>query len=90
MYHNERVDTFLNEYKRLERIAVDRYGFPDDGTAVSKLEKQSEFRKYKAELSYCREVRNLLQHNPKLADSFAVEPSDEMIRLLMQTIEKYK
>ena len=85
-----KTEIFLEEYKKLEDIARDQYGFPDDGKAVLNLEKMNSFRAIKAELGYCREVRNLLQHKPRLAGTFAVEPSDQMIALLRSTIERVK
>lgn len=84
------VETFLDKYKELEALAVNTYGLIPDGSAISQLERKVEFKSIKAELSYCREVRNLLQHNPKLKNEFAVEPSPKMIDLLSQTIEKVK
>ena len=84
---SSQTDLFLEEYKRLEYIAVERYGFPADGSAVLRLEQRREFRTLRAELDYCREVRNLLQHKPKLDGFYAVEPSEQMVQLLRDTIE---
>lgn len=52
--------------------------------------RRPEYRSLKTELDYCREVRNLLTHNPKLNKRYAVEPSDEMVALLDQTMEKIR
>ena len=84
------TDEYLDLYKQLEQFAIKRFGYPDDGKAVSSLEKRPEFRKVKTELQYCREVRNLLQHKPKIEKSFAVAPSEEMISFLKNTIHKVK
>ncbi len=84
------VEIFLDKYKELEALAVNAYGLAPDGSAISQLERKSEFRSIKAELAYCREVRNLLQHNPKVGNEFAVEPSSNMIELLADTIEKVR
>lgn len=84
------TEAFLDLYKQLEVMAVKRYNYPPDGTAVSKLEKRPEFRTIQPELTYCREVRNLLQHNPKVGGAYPVSPSDEMISLLKATIDKVK
>lgn len=84
------VETFLDKYKELESLAVNSYGLIPDGSAISQLQRKAEFKNIKAELSYCREVRNLLQHNPKVRNEFAVEPSSKMIDLLSETIEKVK
>ncbi|NLG24977.1 MAG: hypothetical protein GX558_06450 [Clostridiales bacterium] len=82
------ADEFLDLYKRLEGEAIDRYGFPKDGTAVSRLERLPEFRDIAQELSYCRDVRNLLQHRYQLDGGFAVQPSDGMVALLRRTLDK--
>ena len=82
------TERFLDEYKRLEEVAIKQYHFPADGTAIAKLEQEPAFRNIKAELSYCREVRNLLQHKPKIQGSYAVEPSDDMIKMLSETVQK--
>lgn len=85
-----RTEEFLDLYKQLEELAIKRYGYPDDGKAVLNLQKRTEFRNIHTELGYCREVRNLLQHKPKVAGSYAVTPSDEMIALLKETANKVK
>ena len=85
---NTKTEQFLNDYKMLEELAIAKYGFPNDGTAVSKLEHLPTFRNIKLEISYCREVRNLLQHKPKIQESYAVEPSEQMIDFLQKTISK--
>lgn len=83
-----RADEFIELYKELESAAVHSYGYPADGRAVSRLENRKEFSKISTELGYCREVRNLLQHKPKVKDRFMVEPSEEMVQLLRDTLEK--
>ena len=83
-----KTEEFIELYKQLEELAIKRYGYPSDGKAISNLEKRTEFRGIKDELAYCREVRNLLQHKPKIGNSYAVEPSDEMIMLLKTTANK--
>lgn len=82
------TEEFLELYKQLEEVAVKRYGLPEDGKAVYYLEKRPEFRNVKTELGYCRDVRNLLQHKPKVENTFAVIPSEKMVELLRRTIHK--
>lgn len=82
------TEVFLDEYKKLESAVVKKYDLPTDGTAVSRLERLPEFKSIRSELAYCREVRNLLQHKPKVGNAYAVEPSDQMIDLLRTTINK--
>lgn len=83
-----RADEFIELYKELETAAMRSYGYPSDGRAVSRLEDRKEFSKISTELAYCREVRNLLQHRPKVKDRFLVEPSPEMLQLLRDTLER--
>lgn len=85
-----RAEEFIDLYKQLEDAAVQRYGYPTDGRAVSRLEDRREFARISGELSYCREVRNLLQHKPKVRGEFMVEPSREMLQLLRETLDKVK
>ncbi|MGN0396146.1 MAG: hypothetical protein ACI4EF_12350 [Coprococcus sp.] len=84
------TEIFLDKYKQLENLAINEYRLPPDGSAVAKLEKKSEFKDIRFELNYCREVRNLLQHNQRLDEEFAVEPGTKMIELLDSVIEMIK
>lgn len=84
------TEIFLDKYKQLENIAILEYKLPTDGSAVAKLEKKSEFKNIRYELNYCREVRNLLQHNQRLDEEFPVEPSAKMIELLDSVINRIK
>jgi len=85
---NRKTELFLDKYKRLEATVSARYDLSNSESAVSFLERRPEYRAIKSELAYCREVRNLLTHNPKVRGQYAVEPSDEMIALLDRTIER--
>lgn len=83
---NSKTEEFLDLYKQLEQVAVSVYGFPADGTAISRLEKKEHFRSLAPKIKYCREVRAVLQHNPQVNGNFAVTPSDSMIELLQNII----
>ena len=83
----ERTELFLDKYKQLESFVSNKYNLTEKDTAVFYLKNLPEFRNIRIELDYCREVRNLLQHRPKIRESFAVEPSEEMIELLNRTIQ---
>lgn len=84
------TEQFLEKYKELENAAVDLYGFAEDGKAIANLMDMQEFRNIRTELSYCREVRNLLQHRARLGGEYAVEPSEAMLRLLGDAVEKVR
>ncbi len=76
------TEMFIDEYKKLEAIVSAQYNLSDSKSAVWFLEQRPEYRAIKSELAYCREVRNVLTHNPKVRNQYAVVPSDEMITLL--------
>ncbi len=84
------TDLFIEKYKELEMTAVTTYKLREDGRAVAELERMEQFSDIQSKLYYCRNVRNLLQHNAKLSDSFTIEPTDEMIKLLADTIYRIK
>jgi len=85
---NKKTERFLDTYKKLEATVSAQYALSDSDSAVGFLERRAEFRSIKKELAYCREVRNLLTHNPKIDGRYAVEPSDAMIALLDRTISR--
>ena len=82
-----RTERFLDLYRELEQTAIGVYGFPTDGTAISRLEKLPYFSEQRAGLKYCREVRALLSHNPKVEEEYAVEPGEGMLHLLEELLE---
>ena len=77
-----RTEEFLDLYKQLEQAATSAYGWEPDGLAIYRLERMDQFESRRTELSYCREVRNLLQHNCLIDGEYAVEPSEPMLALL--------
>ena len=83
-----KTELFLDKYRQLEAAITTEYDLSDRDSPIAVLIKKPEFRSLRAELDYCREVRNLLSHNPKVNSSYAVEPSDEIIDLLEQTLQK--
>ncbi len=83
-----KTDLFLYKYRQLEDTVRAKYGA---GYSVSRLEDMGEFRHCSGRIKYCRELRNLLVHNPKLDGQWAAEVNDSMIRFvenLMLRIEK--
>ncbi len=49
---------------------------------------QPEFERFRPELEYCRDVRNLLSHKPKVAGEYAVEPSEAMLASLRRILRR--
>lgn len=86
-----RASEFIELYKQLEAGIKER--FPGlEGSAVPWLSTRRDFKHLRAELDYCREVRNLLSHRPKPSSGngaqFAVEPSEAMLQLLRDVIRE--
>ena len=82
------AEIFLDHYKDLEYIIREKYKLENWESTIHYLTGKREFKKIVNELQYCREVRNLLSHKPKLNDRYSVEPSDEMIHLLKTVKER--
>ncbi|MBQ4094320.1 MAG: hypothetical protein IJC61_04675 [Oscillospiraceae bacterium] len=78
----DRTEAFLDKYRQLEEVAIEEYGYLDNGNAISNLERRKEFKDISSQLSYCRKVRNLLCHTPKIDEAYAVTPSEGMLELL--------
>ncbi len=79
---NSNAEIFLECYRELEYAIRNKYNLDNWDSAINYLTAKREFRSLTDELKYCREVRNLLAHKPKVDDQFCVEPSDRMIQLL--------
>jgi len=87
---NSKTELFLNKYKELESVIAAEHNLANSESAIGFIMRKPEYRSIKSELDYCREVRNLLTHNPKVKNRYAVEPSEEMILLLEQTTERIR
>ena len=80
---------FLELYKRLESAIRDKYDVPQGIGAVSWLIRNEQgFGGVRDELNYCREVRNLLQHNERVRGDYAVIPSVGMMQTIKSTIDR--
>ena len=82
------AEIFLDDYRKLEDIIRNKYHLENWESAMNYLEKRTEFKEIASELRYCREVRNLLSHKPKVRQEYSVEPSDEMVKLLEDMIRQ--
>ena len=78
-----KTELFLDKYKQLEETVRKKFG---GAGSVSRLETLPEFRRMSAKIKYCRELRNILQHNPKLNGEWGVEVNDRMISFLDELI----
>lgn len=85
---NSKTDLFLDTYRRLEAAVREAYHLSESQSAVKYLAERPEFKAMRSDLDVCREVRNLLSHNPKLNDHYAVEPSGELVTLLNRALRQ--
>lgn len=81
-------ELFIEKYKHLEKAAINAFGFETDGRAIYNLERMPRFRNDRNLISYCRDVRNLLQHNPKIDGKGAVQPSESILSFLDDLINR--
>lgn len=81
-----RVDEFLDKYKRLEEVVRTAYHLESSKNPIYELKSRSKSSREASALDYCREVRNFLQHTPKVDGAYAVVPSDEMVAFIDKLI----
>ena len=87
------AEQFIDKYKQLEMEIKRYYGkkAKEKGdTEIYYIEQRPEFDNYKNGLSWCREIRNLLSHNTKVANAYPIEPSPQMIDFLEEVILKVR
>lgn len=80
------ADRYIQKFKELESVVKETFGLNDWDSVTNFLSKKDEYRPYREEIKYCQEVRNLLQHKQKIGNEYPVQPSEEMIAFLEQTI----
>ncbi len=83
----DNTELFLDKYKQLEDAAANQFG-EECSSQIARLERMPQFENVAAGLRYCREVRNLLQHNPKIDGQYAVTPGENMLRLLENVLQR--
>lgn len=84
-----RTEEFIDLYKRLESALRANFDLdPNDSPVYWAARNHVELRRMRDDLDCCREIRNLLSHNPTIGGTYAVEPSDAAIDALRQAIER--
>lgn len=90
MEHTKSVtEQFLDKYKQMESEIQHRYGDRVNSNRdieISSIERKPEFRAYREGMEWCRKIRNLLTHNPKVKGEFPIEPSHQLIDFLDEVI----
>lgn len=86
--NNQRAEEFLDLYRRLETAAERLTGTDSRTSSVMKLSRHRDFQKYREELDYARQVRNLLTHEAKLNGQYGVVPSDNLLRFMEKLVTR--
>ena len=84
------ADIYINKYKELEATVRSVYRLAASDSITYCLKNRAEFRKYRDDIVYCQEVRNILQHKTTFSGSYAVEPSDSMIEFIDSLIVRIR
>ena len=84
------AETFIDKYKQLEEVVRSTYGLDKSDSISYYLSKENRYQRYRNEISYCQDVRNLIQHKQKLGDGFAVLPSQQMMDFIDRLISQIK
>ena len=82
------AEIFIDKYKQLEEVVRSAYNLKNSESISYCLNEQAKFQKFRDDIKYCQEVRNLLSHKKKVSNSFAVEPSQQMITFIEGLIQK--
>lgn len=79
-----RVDEYIESYKKLEESVRRVYHLDRDQSVVAELKRQPRFDDIRSEIQSCADLRNYLQHNSRLGEAFAAEPSAEAIAFVQK------
>lgn len=81
---------FLDLYKQMEALLDEKYGEAAGrrGNAVTRFINEPAGREYRDELDLCREVRNLLTHNPDMDGQPVIEPAPALLQTLRDAIAR--
>lgn len=74
-----RSEEFIEDYKKLEEAVRRVYRLTREQSVIGELKKQRGFENLKAEIQSCADLRNFLQHNARLGEDFAAEPTEAAI-----------
>ena len=82
------AEVFIEKYKELERVVRETYHLKQEDSISYYLTHQEKYRKYKADIQYCQDIRNWLQHERKVNSEFAILPNEAIIGFIDSLISK--
>lgn len=86
----ERSEIFLNLYKTMEQILINKYyenGENVKGSVVVRFMNDRDGRPFRDKLDLCREIRNLLAHHADVDGMSIVEPSQAIVDFLQGVVD---
>ena len=86
----DKTEIFIEKYKALEAAVGVTYEGEFEGSPVSFLERQRDFKDLSSGIKCCREVRNLLQHNVKINGKNAILPDDALLSFIDVVTDRVK
>lgn len=89
MADQRRIDEFLDLYKQLEEELEDKYrnARRHYSSVVFEFARDDDSLPVRNKLDICREIRNLLTHNPNLEGEPIVEPSQPVLQAIREVLE---
>ena len=89
MADQRRIDEFLDLYKQLEDELEGKYrnSRRHYSSVVFEFARDDDSLPVRDKLDICREIRNLLTHNPNLEGEPIVEPSQPVLRAIREVLE---
>ncbi len=86
--NNRQGEEFLDLYRRLETAAEKLMGTSNRSSSVMNLAHHRDFRKYRDQLDYARQVRNLLSHEAKISGQYGVVPGDTLMDFMEKLVNR--
>lgn len=82
------AEVFIEKYKKLERVVRETYHLKMNDSISTYLGQQEKYWKYRADIQYCQDIRNWLQHERKVNSEFAILPNEAVISFIDSLICK--
>jgi len=82
------TEEFLQKYKELEKLIMERYSVGEGDSALWALGGQPEFVPFRSQLNAVREIRNFLSHTPSYDGRPLLVPTESAVKILNNIISK--
>lgn len=81
-------DKFLDLYKQLELSVKSRYNLANSDSISYFLGHHEDYIEYEDEIRYMSDVRNIISHNPKVNEEYAIDVSNGCLKFMEMLIDK--